>query len=460
MTVKQLAEKRQKLVADARAILDLADKEKRSMTTDESAKYDKLMGEADAVFAQMQEAHGSEARRKRLEESEAAAARLLPRESGLGGERGDGDTDPEERAAGRGAGRYGNERELRYHPSVGGRRVVGASERVFEFDGVTASPEYRAAFGRFLRTGDKTECERLHSRAMQADSGPDGGFLIIPQQMAAGILKAADDAVWIRALATVIPIAAAASLGSPTLESNPADAEWTGEVSAVTNDSATKVGKRELKPTQIAKAIQLSRRLMRLAPNVETFVQDRLTYKFAITMEKGYLTGDGANKPLGLFTASSFGISTARDFATDNTSTAITDLGIINTFYSLKKAYRDDPTCRWLFHRDAIKQVRKLKDSVGGYLWKPGRGIEGNDGDTLMGKPVAESEYCPNTFTTGQYVGLFGAFRYYWVADSLAMEIQRLEEIAARTNQVEFIGRAESDGMPVIEEAFSRVKLG
>jgi hypothetical protein len=39
------------------------------------------------------------------------------------------------------------------------------------------------------------------------------------------------------------------------------------------------------------------------------------------------------------------------------------------------------------------------------------------------------------------------------------MEVQRLEELYAATSQVGFIGRLESDGMPVLEEAFSRVKL-
>ena len=39
------------------------------------------------------------------------------------------------------------------------------------------------------------------------------------------------------------------------------------------------------------------------------------------------------------------------------------------------------------------------------------------------------------------------------------MQIQRLVELYAATNQVGFIGRMELDGMPVLEEAFVRVKL-
>jgi hypothetical protein len=39
------------------------------------------------------------------------------------------------------------------------------------------------------------------------------------------------------------------------------------------------------------------------------------------------------------------------------------------------------------------------------------------------------------------------------------MQIQRLNELYVETNQVGFIGRPETDGAPVLEEAFVRVKL-
>ena len=45
------------------------------------------------------------------------------------------------------------------------------------------------------------------------------------------------------------------------------------------------------------------------------------------------------------------------------------------------------------------------------------------------------------------------------VADALSMQIQRLNELYVETNQVGFIGRPETDGAPVLEEAFVRVKL-
>jgi hypothetical protein len=38
--------------------------------------------------------------------------------------------------------------------------------------------------------------------------------------------------------------------------------------------------------------------------------------------------------------------------------------------------------------------------------------------------------------------------------------VQKLVELYAETNEDGFIGRMESDGMPVLAEAFARLKLG
>lgn len=433
MTLKELLAQRLKLIADARALLDKAEKEKRSLTPEESMAYDKQMNEVDSLLAKAKELQTQEERKRRLESAESTASNMLPRQT-------------DDRGVGDNADSHG---EMRYTPHRG-------RERVFRFHGGAGSTEYREAFRRFLRDGDQVAVREC--RELTAGVATQGGYLVMPQQMAAGILRAVDDQTFIRRLATVVQVPTAASLGVPTQEANPSDPDWTAEVAEVVEDSAQAFGKRELKPVPLSKAIDVSRKLLRMVPEIDGFIQERLGYKFGIAMEKAYISGNGANQPLGVFTASAMGVSTDRD-VTCGSTTAITDTGLIDMLYSLKAGYRDDPTCAWLFHRSAMGQIRKLKDNQGGYLWKPGQGLESNVGDSLLGKPVYESEYVPNTFTTGLYVGMIAAWRYYWIADSLQMEVQRLDELLARRGLVEFIGRAESDGMPTIEEAFVRGKL-
>ncbi len=296
---------------------------------------------------------------------------------------------------------------------------------------------------------------KVELRALSADNATEGGYTHAPK-FVAELIKAVDDMSTIRQLARKFPLADASSMGVPSLDADPADADWTTEIASVSADSTMAFGKRELKPHPLSKLVKISRKLLRLsALPIENLVRDRLAYKFAITENKKFLTGSGAGQPLGVMTASNDGIPTSRDVSTDNTTTAITADGLINALYSLKGAYQANAS--WIFHRDAMKMIRKLKDGQNNYLWQPG--LASNQPDTLLGRPFLLDENMSNTFTTGLYVGIVGDFSYYWIADAVSMEMQRVDELYAETNQVGFIARMDVDGQPVLGEAFARVKL-
>ena len=316
-------------------------------------------------------------------------------------------------------------------------------------------PEDRvsAQFRSYLQTGAIGNELRL----LQADSPIAGGYISAPQQLVNRLIKKMDDLMFIRQFATVIPVTSSDSLGCPTLENDPADSDWTGEVSAVSEDSSMNFGKRELKPHLLSKEIKISMKLLRVsALPVENLIIDRLAYKHALPQEKAFLTGNGSGQPLGLFTASADGISTGRDYSTGNSGTAIAFDNLIGQKYNIKEQY--GAKARWLFSRVAMSLIAKLKDAEGRYIWMVSP-IAGQP-DTLLGKPVHMSEWVPSVFTSGLYVGLYGDFSQYWIADGANFSVQRLNELNARNNKIGFIGRAECDGMPVLEEAFSRVKLG
>jgi len=215
-------------------------------------------------------------------------------------------------------------------------------------------------------------------------------------------------------------------------------------------------GKRELSPHPLAKYIKVSRKLLRTSAfDIEGLVRDRLAYKHAVPQENAFLNGSGSGQPLGVFTASNDGISTGRDVSTGNTDTAMTFDGLKEAKYTMKGQYW--PRVRWVFHRDGVKQISKLKDGEGQYIWQAS--VVAGDPDRLLSFPTHMSEYAPNTFLSGNYVGILGDFSFYWIVDALDMEIQRLVELYAASNQIGFIGRMECDGMPVLEEAFVRVTL-
>ncbi len=320
-----------------------------------------------------------------------------------------------------------------------------------------ASDEVMTAFRRYLVHG-RGALNAAQIVALEAGRGDLGGYLVAPEEFVSELIQAVDDQVVIRKLATVRQITTAANLGVPAIDTDPSDPDWTSEIATGSEDTAMRFGKRELSPHPLAKRVKVSKKLLRMtAGEADAIVRERLAYKFAVAQEKAFLTGDGVNKPLGLFQASADGITTARD-VTCGTATAFTGDGLIDLKYTLKAQYWNRPGTRWIVHRDGMKQIRKLKNVVDGqYLWQPG--LAGGEPSTILDIPYVVSEFAPNTFTTGLYVAILGDFATYWIAEALDVQLQHLLELYAESNQDGFIGRAELDGMPTLAEAFVRGKL-
>jgi len=409
--LKVLREQRGKAVVDARAILDKAETEKRALTAEEDGKYKE-------IFKMQDELRASIEREEQTVEAERQTAAEALRVK---------DAD---------------------------KKNDKSAERTVGFRG---TDEFRASFSKFFR-GGRDACTPAEMRALSADNDTLGGYTVAPEQMVDQLVKAVDNMVFIRQKATKFRLANSASMGAVALDADPADADWTAELLTGSEDSTMAFGKRELHTRPLAKRIKISNKLMNLNPGIESFVMGRLAYKFGVSQEKAFMTGTGANQPLGVFTASAQGIPTARDVtggAGGNTTTAVTMDGLIAAKYSLKGQYWG--SADWIFNRTVLESISKLKDGNGQYIWR--QSIQEGEPDRLLSRPVIMSEYSPNTMTTGLYVGILGDFSNYWIADALDMQVQRLVELYAETNQVGFIGRLETDGMPSLSEAFARVTL-
>jgi len=414
MNTNELRRERKKVVDLAREVHDKAEKENRNMTAEEDAKYNDLMDKQAEYQTRIERAEKQEALDKTL------AAGIDP------------DAQPETPAA-----------------TIKNRLQVADRRR--------ATPEFTNAFQKLLAGRSLGADDRQILNALQADNDEAGGYTVVPETFVNMLIKAIDDVLYIRQRATVLPVEKADSLGAPSLDADPEDGTWSGEIVTVDEDTAMDFGKRTLTPTLCSKLVKISKKLVRISSlNIVDLVISRLAYKFGVTMEKAYLTGTGAGHPLGVFTASANGIPTGRDVSTDNTTTAMTFDGLTNAKYSLKAGYWRNAD--WIFHRDGVKQIAKLKDGEGQYMWR--ESVRAGEPDTLMGRPVLMSEYAPNTFTTGLYVGILGDFSYYWIADAMDLSVQVLLELYAATHQNGYIARYEGDGMPVLGEAFARVKLG
>jgi HK97 family phage major capsid protein len=425
--LKALYEERCELDLASRKILDAPAGEDDGLTAEQQQEWDRMDARIAAITVDVDRREKQDKRETELSESRGRLATPTdPEAAGSSDDSGEFVLD---------CGRQNREVSL----------AAGTPEHV------RAGTDYAKQFDSYLRGSG------IHA-GLQVGKDPSGGYLTTAQ-FAAQLIRLLDDEVAMRQLATVLPpLSSATSLGVPSLDTNPDDATWTPEVTAsdLSEDTSLAFGKRELMPHGLAKLIKVSNKLMRTAViSPEAIVRDRMAYKFGITEEKAYLEGDGAQQPLGVFVASADGISTSRD-VTMAAVDEFTGDEVINTLYNLKPGYMARST--WLVHRDWVKMARKLKDGVGNYLWQPG--LATDRPATILDRPYVMCENAPNTFTTGLYIGIIGDFKEgYWIVDSLQLEVQRLVELFALTNQIGFVGRKETDGMPVKEEAFSRMIL-
>lgn len=442
----ELRQKRAKLITDARAAYDDASKRGIELTGEERKRWDTMLDDADKILKdQIEPLERMEAMERSL--NQIGERRGAPQEPGLN----PGEKIPTEafEISARSLNPAANpDSKLRFE-SRQGHAAAGVVRR--------STPEYRQAFSAYLR--DPHSLSADEKRSLQADLDTQGGYLV-PTQFAANLIIFVKNLLFVRKYATQQSIVGADGVGYPSLETDIADADWTSELLTGNEDTSMAVGKRELKPHPLAKLIKLSNKLLRQsAIDAEALTMDRLAYKFGVTEEKGFLTGTGSQQPLGVFTASTQGIDTSRDVSTGNTTTTIGADNLFEAKYTLKVQYWE--RARWIFNRSTLKQIAKLKDGEGRYLFTMNymQGVVPGQADMLLGLPFDMSEYVPNTYTTGQYVGALCDWSRYYIVDNLQMAVQRLVELYAATNQVGFIARKETDGMPVLAEAFVRCKL-
>lgn len=393
--INEMKARKAQIVMESRALLDRVEAEKREFSAEERASYDKMFADIEKINLKIKD-------EERLLLAEAEIRGFEKAESGKV------ETTPEERKA--------------------------------------------VAFRNYLISGNAAEY-----RALANDADATGGYLHASEQFVARLIKGLDNNVFVRGLANVMPVTSADSIGVPSLDVDMSNPTWTTEIAEIGEDTSMAFGRRELKPNQLSRKVKVSMKLLLTsALPIENIIAERLAYQFAIVQENAFLNGDGDGEPLGIFTASNNGVATGQDVATGNTAASVSADGLFEAKFKLPMQYRR--SARWVFHRDIIKMISKLKDGEGQYLWSPG--LVNGEPDRLLGIPVDESEYAPNTVSANAYVGALANWGYYWIAELQNLNVQRINELYSATSQIGFHARYYGDGAPVLSSAFVRVKLG
>ena len=300
-----------------------------------------------------------------------------------------------------------------------------------------ATDEYKRAFWNSMRNKNSYEIQN----ALSIGTDSEGGYLV-PDEYEKKLVEALEDEVFFRSLATVIKTSSG-DRKIPIVTSK-GEAAWIDEGGQFP-ESDDSFGQTSIGAHKLATMIKVSEELLNdSAFDLEAYFRTEFARRIGNKEEEAFLTGDGSSKPTGIFNATGGG----QLGVTAGSATAITADELIDLFYSLNSAYRKNAV--WLLNDSTMKNIRKLKDSNGQYLWQPA--LHEGGFDTLLGKRIYTSPYAPE-LAAGQKTVAFGDFNYYWIGDRLGITFKRLNERFAETGQIGFIASKRLDGKLILPEA-------
>ena len=291
------------------------------------------------------------------------------------------------------------------------------------------SKEYRGAFNAMARNG-RTQVDGTIRAVLNTGSTTDGGY-IVPTNFNVNLIKKLFNANVMRSLATTITTESTEML---PIETGIATAVWLAENATYTESDPT-FSQMSIGAYKLGVISKISEELLQDAFfDVEAYLIDQYATSFGLAEEAAFIAGNGSGKPRGVVLDASPGITFAG-------TVAQTGDELFGLYGSLPRMYR--AKAKFLTTDSAIIGWRKLKDTMGQYLWQPG--LQAGVPDYLIGKEVVTTDFMA-TPATGAVSALFGDFSYYVIADRKSRYVQRLDELYAANGQIGFRAYERVDG--------------
>jgi len=393
MTIKEMQEKRGKLVNDAREALDEIKK-----NTDES-RASELEGRHDAIMAEFDKLDRDIDREQKMADIEARAAKRAE----------------EDRAK---------------------KRPIGSDDETHGQDDGD-KPSYRSVFYKFIAGGASLDAldgeERailragavnIEQRVQTGGSNAAGGYTI-PVELQGMLVRAmkAWGPMYDGAVISEINTSSGNALPIPTTDDTSKTGVAGTEGAALTDDGSADAvfGQKQLEAYDFnTKFVKFSWQLAQDSIlNMEQLLGDLLGERLGRLANAQLTTGTGSSAPNGIVTASSLGKTAA-------SATAIASDELIDLLHSVDPAYRVSPKVGFMFNDTTLAAIRKLKDGQGNYLWQMGDVTKGEPG-RLLGHAYFVNQALAS-IATGNKTVLFGDFGKYWVRKVGAPVIGLLRE--------------------------------
>lgn len=408
--LKQMTDQRLSLWDECKSISAVAFKEKRSLSGQEQETWDRLEAEMSVIDTHVQSIKSGEERQLASEGAVAAILGGARHEPGsplqqLPGMSFEQEAEEFRSLVGKspGAGL-----DLSW-PSTFERRVLGRPG--IEMRALTdASVPMPTSFIHQLYTY-LVDTSSIRQAGATVISTTTGESLLVPRSTAEGV------AFWTAEGGTL-------SASDPTISSVSLSSHKCGKLLQVSKELATDVGF-----------------------DLVGYLAQSSGRNIGVLTNAAYVSGTGTTQPTGLISASIIGLTGAAGAGgTVGLPTATGgDYGadyFVNLYHSILPQYR--PRASWMMLDSTIKSVRKLKDTLGRFIWEPS--LQAGVPDTILGKPVFANPAFP-TFGAGTNgVIAFGDFSAYYIRDVTPLRFERSDEYAFGTDQISFRALMRTDG--------------
>lgn len=290
----------------------------------------------------------------------------------------------------------------------------------------------RETLNKFLREGkdalDGTnfKFDKSHGieiRAMQTNVNTDGGYLVVPELADFMVTRAFETS-------PMRPISRVVTTGSNSIQVVVDDAEagarWVGEGASGGETTTPAIGRLEITAHKIeAEPFMTTEMTQDPFVDVEAWLRDKVSDKFARTENSAFVTGDGVAKPQGFLTLAAWAVAgtyerNKLEQINLGNASALTADGLIDLQASLKEIYQSGAV--FLMKRASYGKALQLKGADGYYF---GQTLI-KDGQTqlqLLGKPVNFADDMPSIASNALSVayGNFGVG--YTIVDRVGLNV-------------------------------------
>lgn len=381
---KRLLEERASAWEQAKGYLDAAAAEKRDLTAEETAGFEKANAAIDAIDERVKSLEAAEQRAADAAAAFDAISKRSPEAPAST------DRDSEVRKWGRG--------EI---------RAFEARPTVQEF--------------RDLTKGTSTS-----------------GGATLPTSFAGFLWSHLIETATVAGISTVINTDSGENFELPVTTAH-SSAALTAENAAITESDPAFI-KRTLGAYKYAVAIQAPSELLSdTGVDLEGYLAMQAGRAVGNALGAHLVTGTGSSQPAGIVTGATVGVTGGA-----GVTGAFTADNLIDLYFSVIAPYRNSPSCGWLMKDSTMAAVRKLKDTTNQYLWQPS--LQVGQPDTLLGKPVYTDPNVAATGLSAKSV-VFGDFSTYYTRIAGGVRFEASTDFAFSTDQVTYRCIVRGDGI-------------